>query len=268
MKIIFFGDIVGRAGRDALAAHLPAIKAEHKPDVLIVNAENAAHGFGITPQIADELFALGFDVLTSGNHMWDKREILTYIEKTPALLRPLNYPKINPGKGFYVLELPGRKRLVVMNAMTRLFMDALDDPFQMTADILSKNNFKLSADTYLVMDIHGEASSEKMAFAHHFDGQFSAVVGTHTHVPTADSRVLPGGTAYQTDLGMCGDYDSVTGFKKEGAIFRFTRKMRLGSLEPADGTGSVSAAIIEIDDKTGKALSINRLVMGPHLSAC
>lgn len=267
MKIIFFGDIVGRAGRDALAKHLPEIKKTYKPDALIVNAENAAHGFGITPQIADDLFALGFDVLTSGNHMWDKREVLIYIEKTPALVRPLNYPKVTPGKGYYVLELPGGKRLIVMNAMTRLFMDALDDPFAMTAELIAQQNFRLSGDTYLVMDLHGEASSEKMAFAHCFDGQFSAILGTHTHVPTADSRILPQGTAYQTDLGMCGDYDSVTGFKKEDAIFRFTRKMKLGSLEPATGEGSVSAALVEVDTITGKAISIERVVRGPHLSA-
>lgn len=266
MKIIFFGDIVGRAGRDALAKHLPEIRETYKPAALIVNAENAAHGFGITPQIADDLFNLGFDVLTSGNHMWDKREILAYIDSHPALLRPLNYPKITPGKGFCVIELPRRKRLVVMNAMTRLFMDALDDPFAMTADILRLQNFKLSGDTYLIMDLHGEATSEKMAFAYHFDGQFTAILGTHTHVPTADNRVLPKGTAYQTDVGMCGDYNSVTGFKSEDAIFRFTRKMKLGSLEPAHQEGTVSAAVVEIDESSGRALKIERLIRGPHLS--
>ena len=265
MKILFCGDIVGRTGRQAISKHLPLLKKNHKIDVVIANGENAAHGFGLTPKIADEIFSLGVDVITSGNHMWDKSDIIPYIDRKPNLIRPINYPKTVPGNGFCEYRLPDGRKILVINAMCRLFMDALDDPFEKTKTFLEKYRLGHSVQAIFI-DLHGEASSEKMAFANYLDGQVSAVIGTHTHVPTADARILPKGTAYQTDAGMCGDYNSVVGMGVSEAIMRFTKKMRVGQLQPCEGEATLSGALIETHDGNGLALSIQPIRIGGILS--
>ncbi|MDP3532285.1 MAG: TIGR00282 family metallophosphoesterase [Alphaproteobacteria bacterium] len=265
MRILFCGDIVGRSGRQAVSKHLSSLKQKHKIDVVIANGENAAHGFGLTPKITDEIFSFGVHVITSGNHMWDKSEIIPYMDKVPNLIRPINYPKAVPGKGFVEYKLPDGRKILVINAMCRLFMDALDDPFERTMTLLEKYRLGSSINAIFV-DLHGEASSEKMAFGYYLDGRVSAVIGTHTHVPTADHRILPKGTAYQTDAGMCGDYDSVVGMGKAEAIMRFTKKMRLGALQPCEGEGTLSGVIIDTNDQTGLATSITPIRLGGILS--
>ncbi len=215
MRILFLGDTVGRSGREGAAAALPGLRQRLGIDLAVVNAENASHGFGLAPDMAQALFAAGADVITLGNHAWDRKEIIPYIAQQPRVLRPLNFPPGTPGAGSVVVEVPGGRRALVMNAMGRLFMDALDCPFRGTAEILSR--YRLGGTVHaIVSDFHAEATSEKLSYAHIFDGQMSLVVGTHTHVPTADHQVLAGGTAYQSDAGMCGDYDSVIGMAKEG----------------------------------------------------
>lgn len=265
MKILFCGDIVGRSGRQAISKHLPLLKKKHKIDVVIANGENAAHGFGLTPKIADEIFTFGVDVITSGNHMWDKSDIIPYIDRKPNLIRPINYPKNVPGNGFVEHRLPDGRKILIINAMCRLFMDALDDPFEKTKTLLEK--YRLGSSIHAIfVDLHGEATSEKMAFANYLDGLVSAVIGTHSHVPTADYRILPKGTAYQSDAGMCGDYNSVVGMGINEAIMRFTKKMRLGQLQPCEGEGTLCGVIIETNDQTGLALSINPIRIGGILS--
>src|SRR5271168_960643 len=217
MHILFLGDVVGRTGREAVAAALPKLRAALAIDLAIVNAENASHGFGLAPEMARDLFAAGADAITLGNHAWDRKELIPYIAETPRLLRPLNFPPGTPGAGSAIVELRDGRHALVLNAMGRLFMDPLDCPFRGTAVELSRHRLGGTV-AAVVIDFHAEASSEKMAFGHSFDGQASLIVGTHTHTPTADHQILPGGTAYQTDAGMCGDYDSVIGMQKEGAI--------------------------------------------------
>ena len=210
MRILFLGDTVGRTGREAAAAALPGLRTALKLDLAIVNAENASHGFGLAPDMARALFDAGADVITLGNHAWDRREIIPYIAETPRLIRPLNFPPGTPGAGSVLVALPDGRNALVLNVMGRLFMDALDCPFRGTAEALSR--YRLGGTVAaIVIDMHAEATSEKMAFAHSFDGQVSLVVGTHTHCPSADHQVLPGGTAFMSDAGMCGDYDSVIG---------------------------------------------------------
>jgi metallophosphoesterase (TIGR00282 family) len=259
MKILFMGDIMGRSGREAVLRELPGLKAQHAPDFIIANAENAAAGYGLTQKIANELLEAGIDVLTNGNHVWDQKEFLSTIGNAPTCIRPCNFPKDTPGHGYVLVKKDG-KRLLVINAMTRLFMDALDDPFAVIDEILSEHALGKTADAIFV-DIHGEASSEKQAFGVHLDGRVSAVVGTHTHVPTADARVLKNGTAYQTDAGMCGDYDSVIGMKKEPATQRFTRKYAFERLAPAEGEGTVCGMVVETNDK-GLAVKITPVMVG------
>ncbi|HVY12709.1 MAG TPA: TIGR00282 family metallophosphoesterase [Alphaproteobacteria bacterium] len=244
MKILFLGDIMGRSGREAVARHLPALKERFAPDFIVANAENAAAGYGLTRRLADEVLNLGIDVLTNGNHVWDQKEFLSTIGGDARLLRPCNFPKDTPGLGHQLYTSKAGKRLLVINAMTRLFMDALDDPFAAIDAILAQHQLGKTADAIFV-DIHGEASSEKQALGVHLDGRVTAVIGTHTHVPTADARVMPGGTAYQTDAGMCGDYDSVIGMKKDQSVFRFLRKYTFERLTPADGEGTVCGAVVE-----------------------
>jgi metallophosphoesterase (TIGR00282 family) len=224
VNILFCGDVVGRSGREAVKKHLPRLREELALDLVVVNAENAAGGFGLTERLCGELYDCGVDILTTGNHVWDQRQIIPYIDRDPCLLRPANFPKGTPGAGWRVHRVGGRSVLVV-NLMGRLFMDALDDPFARLNDILVDH--RLGEDlAAIVVDFHAEASSEKMALGHFADGRVSAVFGTHCHVPTADAQILPGGTAYQTDAGMCGDYDSVIGMQKEPATRRFVTKMR------------------------------------------
>jgi len=265
MRILFLGDLVGRTGREAAAAALPMLRQRLAIDLAVVNAENASHGFGLAPDMAAALFAAGADVVTLGNHAWDRREILPYISESPRLIRPLNFPPGTPGSGSIVVEVSGGRRALVLNAMGRLFMDPLDCPFRGTAQELAK--YRLGGTVAaIVVDFHAEATSEKMAYAHSFDGQVSFVVGTHTHCPSADHMVLPGGTAFMSDAGMCGDYDSVIGMAKEGATTRFWRKMPGERLAPAEGEATVCGVFVETDDSTGLARRIEPVRMGGRLS--
>lgn len=265
MRILFMGDVVGRSGRDALVARLPELRTALRAELVIVNGENASHGFGLSPEMARDFFAAGADVLTLGNHTWDRKELIPYIAETPRVIRPLNFPPGTPGAGSIAIDLPDGRRALVVNAMGRLFMDSLDCPFRGTAVELSR--YKLGASVAaIVVDFHAEATSEKMAFAHSFDGQVSLVVGTHTHCPSADYQILPGGTAFQSDAGMCGDYDSVIGMSKEGAATRFWRKMPGERLHPAEGEATLCGLYLETNDTTGLATRIEPVRLGGRLS--
>jgi len=265
MRILFLGDLVGRAGRDAAAAAIPGLRASLRLDVVVVNAENASHGFGLAPEMARALFEAGADVLTLGNHAWDRREIIPYIAETPRLIRPANFPPGTPGAGSALVRLADGRSALVVNMMGRLYMDPLDCPFRTAAELLSRHRLGGTVSA-IVIDFHAEATSEKMAFAHSFDGAASLVVGTHTHCPSADHQVLPGGTAFMSDAGMCGDYDSVIGMAKDGAGQRFWRKMPGERLAPADGPATVCGVFVETDPATGLALRIEPLRMGGRLS--
>ena len=265
MRILFLGDVLGRTGRDAVAARLPVLRKELRIDLAIVNAENASHGFGLAPDMARALFAAGADVITLGNHAWDRKEIIPYIAETPRLLRPLNYPPGTPGNGSVLVTLPDGRKALVLQAMGRLYMDPMDCPFRGTSEVLSRYRLGASVQA-IVADFHAEATSEKTAYGHIFDGQMSLVVGTHTHCPTADAQILPGGTAYQSDAGMCGDYDSVIGMTKNGATLRFWRKMPGEKLGPAEGEATVCGVFAETDDSTGFATRIEPVRVGGRLS--
>lgn len=264
MKILFIGDVFARSGRDALAKYLPEVKAELAPDVIIVNGENAAHGIGINDKIALEFFALGVDVITLGNHSWDQREVIPYIEREPRLIRPVNYPAGSPGNGHIVYALKDGRKILIINAMARLFMDPLDDPFA-AVDQLARTHVMGRNVQAIFLDFHGEASSEKMAMAHYLDGRVSAVVGTHTHIPTGDAQIFSKGTAFQCDAGMTGDYNSVIGMRPDTPIMRFTRKISMERLSPTDGDGTMCGVFIETDDRTGKATHIRPIRRGPRL---
>ena len=263
MRLLVCGDIVGRRAREAVAAAVPRLRRELKLDVVIVNGENAAHGFGITETICAELYAAGVDVITTGNHVWDRREIMGYIAGDARLLRPINFPPAAPGNGFGIYGMPQGRQVLVVNAMARLFMDAIDDPFAAVDRLLREH--PLGSVNAILVDFHGEASSEKNAMGHFCDGRVSAVVGTHCHFPSADHRVLAKGTAYITDLGMCGDYDSVIGMQKEVAIARFVTKLPGERLEVAMGEPTICGAVIETDDATGLARAIWPLRLGGQL---
>jgi len=265
MRLLFCGDIVGRPGREAVTSRLPGLRKALALDFVIVNGENAAGGFGITAKICDELFAAGVDAISGGNHSWDQREALGYIDREPRLLRPLNYPAGTPGRGAAVFDVPGGRKILVLNVMGRLFMDPLDDPFACVERELGKHRLGVTVQA-IVVDIHAETTSEKMAMSHVVDGRASLCVGTHTHVPTADTMILPGGTAYQSDAGMCGDYDSVIGMDKAAPVARFTRKLPTERLSVASGEGTLCAVYVEIDDKTGLATKIAPLRAGGRLS--
>jgi metallophosphoesterase (TIGR00282 family) len=265
MRILFLGDVVGRAGRDAVAAGLPGLRATLAIDLAVVNAENASHGFGLAPEMADALLAAGADAITLGNHAWDRKEIVPYIATHPRLIRPINFPPGTPGAGAVVVELADRRRALVVNAMGRLFMDPLDCPFRATAVELARHALGGSVAAVLI-DFHAEATSEKMAFGHSFDGQASLVVGTHTHCPSADHQILPGGTAFASDAGMCGDYDSVIGMQKEAAAARFWRKLPGERLGPAEGEATLCGVFVETDDATGLARRVEPVRQGGRLS--
>jgi len=265
VRILFIGDIMGRAGREALEKHMPDLREKLSPDVVIVNGENAAHGKGITEKVCKGFFGLGVDVITTGNHVWDQREIVSFIDKETRLIRPVNLTPGTPGSGFYRHELADGRSILVVNAMGRLFMEMSDDPFSTVNSLLEKNILTNSINSIFV-DFHSEATSEKMAFAHHFDGRVSAVVGTHTHVPTADAHVLPGGTAYMSDAGMSGDYNSVIGVRKDIAIHKFTKKTPGEKMIPAAEEGMLCGAFIVTDDSTGLAQSIEPVRVGAGLS--
>ncbi len=270
MRILFLGDVVGRAGREAVEARLPELRTRLAIDLAVVNGENASHGFGLAPGMADSLFAAGADVITLGNHAFDRKELVGHIERTPRIIRPINFPPATPGAGAIIVDLPGGRRVLVINAMCRLFMELLDDPFRATQDILARHRLggPLIGGTVsaILIDLHGEATSEKAAFGHSFDGRVSVVVGTHTHIPTADHQILPGGTAYQTDAGMCGDYDSVIGMSKDVASARFWRKLNGERLNPAEGEATVCGLFIETDDATGLAVRVEPVRSGGRLS--
>lgn len=265
MRLLFLGDLVGRNARDAVIERLPELRRSRQIDCVIVNAENSANGFGITPQICHDLYAAGVDVITTGNHIWDQREIIPHIERDERLLRPANFPETTPGRGATVVETARGQKVLVINIMARLFMDALDDPFAALDRLLKFH--RLGGDVQaIVIDFHGEASSEKTAMGYHADGRVSLVVGTHTHIPTADARVLPRGTGYQTDAGMCGCYDSVIGMDAQLAVNKFVRKMPGERLRPAEGAVTLCGVIIETDDKTGLCTAIAPLRIGGVLA--
>lgn len=266
MRIAFFGDVVGRSGRDGLSDHLPGLRRRLGLDFVIVNAENAAAGFGITENTARELFDAGADCLTLGNHSWDQKEALTYIVREPRLIRPANYPILSdaPGRGSNLFELRDGRRILVVNVLGRVHMDAMDDPFAAVNRELDSAPLQVVADA-VVVDMHCEATSEKMAMGHFCDGRASLVVGTHTHVPTADAQILSGGTAYQTDAGACADYDSVIGNDKEEPLRRFTTKISQGRYRPADGPATICGVYVETDDRTGLARRIEPIRMGGRL---
>jgi 2',3'-cyclic-nucleotide 2'-phosphodiesterase len=265
VNILLCGDVVGRSGREAVKTHLPRLRHELLLDLAIVNAENAAHGYGLTERLCGELYDAGADILTTGNHVWDQREIIPYIERDPLLLRPANFPVGTPGNGWCLHALGDGRRVLVVNLMGRLFMEALDDPFARLAAILADHPLG-SGPAAIVVDFHAEASSEKMALAHFVDGRVSAVVGTHTHVPTADAQILPGGTGYMSDAGMCGDYDSVIGMQKEAATRRFVTKMPGERLQVAQGEATLCAILLVTDDQTGLARSIEPVRIGGRLA--
>ena len=266
MNLLLLGDVVGRPGREAVKAHLPVLRRDLAIDVAIVNAENAAHGFGLTEKIAGELYDAGADILTTGNHVWDQRELIPYIDRDPRVLRPANFPPGTPGSGSYLHRLGGGRSILVANLMGRLFMDMLDDPFRGVDAILE--GLALGRDvTAIVVDFHAEATSEKTALGHYCDGRVSAVVSTHTHIPTADHQILPGGTGYISDLGMCGDYDSVIGMEKAASVRRFVTRMPGQKPQPAEGEATLCGVFVVTDDATGLARRIEPVRVGGRLAS-
>lgn len=264
MRILFIGDIYGRSGREALAQHLPGLQDRLKPDVVIVNGENAAHGRGINEQICKGFYELGVDIVTTGNHIWDQREVIPYIQQSRRLIRPMNYPAGTPGKGVTEHRLDDGRVIKVMNVMGRVFMDTLDDPFQSMAQALANERLGQTAHAIFV-DFHAETTSEKLALANYIDGKVSAVVGTHTHIPTADAHILKGGTGFQADAGMTGDYDSIIGADKQVPIQRFVTKMPVDKMRPSGGDGTLCGVMLVTNDNTGKATAIDRVCVGPIL---
>ena len=251
--VLFLGDIIGQQGRRAVQRFLPQLVKKFAPAIVIANGENAAGGVGITEEIGRDLF-LQIDVLTSGNHIWDKKEALPYLEREPRLLRPANYPAGNPGRGSYIYQDGGGVKIAVLNLQGRVFMEAIDCPFRRADAEVETLGRETSI---IIIDFHAEATSEKQALGWYLDGRVSAVIGTHTHVPTADEKVLPGGTAYVTDAGMCGGYHSVIGIRREQALQRFLTG-RPQRFEPSKEGLALSWVFIEVDAKTGRAQSIKR----------
>lgn len=255
MNILFIGDIMGEPGRRVIMKRLSTLVAQHQVNVVIGNGENVAGGFGITPDLADDLFDLGFSALTLGNHAWDKKEIIPYINKEPRLLRPANYPEGVPGRGSLVIDVPGQDPVGVVQVMGRAFMPALDCPFRTAKREITA----LQKETnIIVVDMHAETTSEKMAMGYFLDGQVTAVLGTHTHVQTADAQLLPQGTAYMTDLGMTGPMHSVIGMKKEMVIDKFLTHMPR-RFEVASGPARLCGALLKVDRSTGHALDIHAI---------
>ena len=266
MKILILGDVMGIAGRKAINLKLPQLIKKNDLDFVIVNGENAADdGRGITKEIANEFFKNGVDVITSGNHIWDKQETIQYIEKENRLLRPANLVDGSPGRGYAIYSSKNKKHKIgVINLMGNVFMRKTEDVFQEAKEIKKKMILKKDVD-FLVVDIHGEITSEKMATGHFFDGYATCVVGTHTHVPTADTRILEKGTAYQTDIGMCGDYNSVIGMNKENSLKKFLKEKDVTKHFPAEGEGTLSGIIVDTDVATGLAKKVTRLIDGGSL---
>jgi len=264
MRILFLGDVVGRSGRNAVCEQLPALRERLAADFVIVNGENSAGGFGITEQIFQDLRDAGADAITTGNHVWDQREALVFIARHNRLLRPLNFPAGTPGAGAGLFQAANGAEVLVLNVMGRIFMEALDDPFQAVEREVSLCPLKKRADAIFI-DVHAEATSEKQVLAAAFDGRVTAVVGTHTHVPTADARVMPGGTAFISDAGMCGDYNSIIGMDKGEPVRRFTTRIPSGRFTPALGPATICGVLIETDNATGLATSISMVREGAPL---
>jgi 2',3'-cyclic-nucleotide 2'-phosphodiesterase len=255
MRLLFIGDLIGKSGRQALKALLPKLMDKYKIDLVIANGENAAAGFGITEPTAQEIFAAGVDIITTGNHVWDKKEAVSYLSKEPRVIRPINYPSEVPGNGIIIIG-PIKKHLVaIINVAGRVFMNSLDCPFRTAKTEIDKIKEKTNI---IIVDFHGEATSEKVAFGHYLDGQVSAVIGTHTHVQTADEKILPKGTAYISDAGMTGPADSVIGIAKEQIIDKFLTGMPR-KFDVAEGKAILCAVVVDIDEENGKATAIQRL---------
>lgn len=263
MRLLFIGDVLGRSGRAAVARYVPRLREKWALDFVVCNGENSAGGFGITESICEEMLLAGVDCVTLGNHAFDQRETLVFIERQPRLLRPINYPPGAPGRGANLFTAARGQQVLVINPMGRVFMDAIDDPFAAMERELGACPLGVGCDA-IVVDMHAETSSEKMAMGHFVDGRASLVVGTHTHVPTADAQILPGGTAYLTDAGMTGDYDSVIGMEKEEPLRRFIRKTPGQRYEPANGEATLCGVAVEIG-RDGLAAMISPVRLGGRL---
>ena len=264
MRILFIGDVVGRSGRDAIVEHLPKAIADWKIDLTVVNGENAAGGFGITEAIYNDFIDAGADAVTLGNHSWNQKEALVFIERAPRLVRPINYMPGTPGRGAALIETRNGQRALVINALGRLFMEPVDDPFAMIDREIEACPLRQAVDA-IVVDFHCEATSEKQGAGHFCDGRVSLVVGTHTHIPTSDHQILPNGTAYMTDAGMTGDYDSIIGMQKAEPLRRFTTGIPSGRFEPATGVATMSGIAVETDDATGLAIRVAPVRIGGRL---
>jgi len=265
MKLLFLGDVVGRAGRDIVCERLPGLRRDLGLDFVVVNGENAAGGYGITAKICNQFYAAGTDVITTGNHVWDQREIIAHIGAEKRLLRPCNFPAGTPGAGHGVFAATRGRKVLVAHVMCRLFMHPLGDPFAAVEAALAAHRLGGTVDA-VVLDIHGEATSEKMAMGHFVDGRVSLAVGSHTHVPTADAQIFAGGTAYQSDAGMCGDYDSIIGFDKAMWLTRFTRQMPTPRITAATGPATLCGVVVETDDASGLARVVAPLRLGGRLA--
>lgn len=266
MRILFLGDVVGRAGRDALAVQLPDLRTDWALDFIVVNGENATNGAGLSPDHANKIFEAGADVITLGDHAFDQRDMLGHIDKETRIIRPVNYAKSAPGVGARMFEAPGRRKVLVAQVLGQVFMKRpFDDPFS-AIDTILKTHPRGATVSASIIDMHAEATSEKMAMGHWCAGRASLVVGTHTHVPTADAMILEGGTAYLSDAGMCGDYNSVIGMEKDEPMRRFLTGMSKGRFQPASGQASLSGVFLETDDKTGAAVAVYPVRQGGRLS--
>ena len=258
MKILYCGDIVARSGREVVLENLPKLRQDYKPDVIMLNVENAAHGFGVTPGICRDFLAHGADILVTGNHFLNQRDIVPFLNECKVIVRPANIPAENPGRGHLVYELADGRRILVIQLLGRLFMEAVDCPVQAVDAIMQQYSLGQNINAVFV-DILAEASSEKLSLGYYLDGRVSCVAGTHTHVPTADAHILPHGTAYITDVGMCGNYDSVLGFEPTAPLNRLRRRYSDDRLIPAAGKGTLYAILVDTDDKTGLARSIEQI---------
>ena len=266
MRILFLGDVMGRSGRAAVTARLKTLRADWSLDFVVVNGENATSGAGLSPEHAKELLAAGADVLTLGDHAFDQKDMLSFIETEPRIVRPLNYSKMAPGRGARVYDAPGGRKVLVAQALGRVFMkQPFDDPFSAVDTVLRAHTLGAGVQAAII-DIHAEATSEKMGMGHWCDGKASLVVGTHTHVPTADAMILTGGTAYQSDAGMCGDYDSVIGMEKLEPMRRFLTGMAKDRFTPAAGEATLSGVFVETDDRTGLAKAVRMIRVGGRLA--
>lgn len=262
MKIVYLGDVVAKSGREAVKKAIPILKQNYKYDALIVNLDNAAHGFGCTPKICNQFFDAGVSAIVTGDHVWNHKDILDFLDSNKRIIRPLNHSQNLAGTGAREIPLDNGKKILVVEVVGRVFMEAVDCPLQALENLLEKYSLSKNIDAIFV-DIHAEATAEKQAFARYFDGKVSAIIGSHTHVPTSDACILSKGTAFQTDAGMCGNYDSVIGFDPKSPIERLKNKFSPNRLEPAEGKGSVCGTFIETDDQSGLAVKIEQIKIIP-----